>query len=184
MILLVHFSPNPHVLRRFLPLKFAFSHFGLHPITVSIPCKQPAFITYSARTGQSPDRQQPNMEPTLLYQRECYWNMILFSSSNTLSRNRDRKMYLARGYSRLKKSFGLFLTAVKIIRTKGAITSMYCIQSKRRCSWWGLPRGFGDRWHCSKMWRQSLSDSPIADKNWQKKGDNLRQRQAIFELFL
>ena len=44
----------------------------------------------------------------------------------------------------------------------------------------GLPRGFGDRRHCSKMWRQSFSDSPTADKNWQKKGDNLRQRQSIF----
>ena len=44
---------------------------------------------------------------------------------------------------------------------------------------WGLPRGFGDRWHCSKMWRQSFSDSLTADKSWKKKGDNLRQRQSI-----
>ena len=47
---------------------------------------------------------------------------------------------------------------------------------------WGLPRGFGDRWHCSKMWRQSFSDSLTADKSWKKKGDNLRQRQSIFTL--
>ena len=44
----------------------------------------------------------------------------------------------------------------------------------------GLPRGFGDRRHCSKMRRQSFSDSPTADRNWKKKGDNLRQRQSIF----
>ena len=30
---------------------------------------------------------------------------------------------------------------------------------------WGLPRGFGDRRHCSKMWRQSFSDSKTGDKN-------------------
>ena len=43
---------------------------------------------------------------------------------------------------------------------------------------WGLPRGFGDRRHCSKMWRQSFSNSPTADKSWKKKGDNLRQRRC------
>ena len=57
------------------------------------------------------------------------------------------------------------------------VSSRYCLLFEwlSRCC-------FGDRRHCSKVWRQSFFNSPTADKNWQKKGDNLRQRQSIFTL--
>ena len=44
----------------------------------------------------------------------------------------------------------------------------------------GLPRGFTDRRHDLKMWRQSFLKTPTADRNWQKKSDILWQRQYIF----
>ena len=54
MLPLVNFPRNSHVLSRFLPMKFAFSYLGLHPITCQFLVNTLYFITYSACTWQSP----------------------------------------------------------------------------------------------------------------------------------
>lgn len=96
LLYLVNFPLNSHVLRRFLPIEFAFSYLRLPPITSWFLVKNLHFITYSAHAGRSPDRQQPFKKPTLLCPRESLWNKKLFSSAKVFSLFRQISSF--RGY--------------------------------------------------------------------------------------
>lgn len=120
MLMLVNFPCNFCLLRHVLPI--AFSYLGLHPIT----CQFLHFIMYSALTGQSPDRKQPNKEPILLCPCESLWNMIFFSLFNKflpvsiISSVRD--------YWRLNRVFGSLSTAklyYRIFLRQLAVTEFY-----------------------------------------------------------
>ena len=66
MLLLANFPCSSHVLRYYLPIKFAFSCVGLYPITCQFLLDSLHLIMYSTQMGQSTDRQLPNKEPMLL----------------------------------------------------------------------------------------------------------------------
>ena len=65
VLTLVNFPRNSHVLRDFPLIKLAFNYLGLYLIGYQFLANNMHFITYSACMEQSPDRQQPNKEPTL-----------------------------------------------------------------------------------------------------------------------
>ena len=65
VLTLVNFPRNSHVLRDFPPIKLAFNYLGLYLMGYQFLANNMHFITYSACMEKSPDRQQPNKEPTL-----------------------------------------------------------------------------------------------------------------------
>ena len=77
MVQSVNFPRNSRVVRRLLAVKFVFSYLGLHPVACQLPVNNLHFITYFARTGQIPDRQQPIKKPTLL----CFEKRYFFLRS-------------------------------------------------------------------------------------------------------
>ena len=96
------FLSNYPVLPRFVPIKFASSYLGPHPITCQFLVKNLHFIIYSARTRQSLDRQQQNKGAHFVMLTRKPLNRILSSLFKYyhLFQEQRRKKILVRSYWR------------------------------------------------------------------------------------